>query len=138
MLIPYPSWKANEIPPDTSDNPAHDHDAPAPGSRPSDVHAAKPIAENSKYPETEDQIVSTFRIRVDECDRLWVIDTGLAGILDNPRQIRKPALVVFDLKTDKVLRRYDLKPTDLKEDSFFANVVSFLFPCDFGKFVWFG
>lgn len=52
------------------------------------------------------------------------MDTGLADILGAPRQVAKPALVIFDLKTDKLLKRYEFKPTDLKEDSFFANVVS--------------
>ncbi|GLV44411.1 yellow-c [Carabus blaptoides fortunei] len=95
QLIPYPSWEANAIPP----------------------------ADNTGEKTKEDSIVSVFRIRVDACDRLWVMDTGLADILGAPRQITKPALLVFDLKTDKLLKRYEFKPTDLKEDSFFANVI---------------
>lgn len=93
-LIPYPSWQANTIPAGK------------------DVKIA------------DDQIVSTFRVRVDECDRLWVMDTGLEDILGNPRQVSKPAIVVYDLTTDKLIKRYPLKDSDLKEDSFFANIVS--------------
>ncbi|CAH0555325.1 unnamed protein product [Brassicogethes aeneus] len=92
-LIPYPDWKANTTPKDKD---------------------AK-IEDN--------QIVSTFRVRVDECDRLWVMDTGLEDILGSPRQVSKPALVVFDLTTDKLIRRIPLKDSVLKEDSFFANVI---------------
>jgi len=51
------------------------------------------------------------------------LDTGLADILGSPKQVSKPALAIFDLKTDKLIRRYEFRPTDLKEDSFFANVV---------------
>lgn len=75
----------------------------------------------------ENQIVSTFRVDVDACDRLWVMDTGLADILGSPNQHSSPALVVFDLNTDKLIRRYEFKPADLKESSFFANVVSIRF-----------
>lgn len=84
---------------------------------------ANTLPEGEKKHE-DDSIISTFRVDVDACDRLWVIDTGLADILGNPKQIAQPAIVVFDLKTDKLLRRYELKPTDSKEDSFFANIVS--------------
>lgn len=69
-------------------------------------------------------IISTFRIRVDECDRLWVMDTGLADILGNPKQIAPPALVIFDLNTDKLIRRFSFPADQTKEDTFFANVVS--------------
>lgn len=48
------------------------------------------------------KIVSTFRVRADECDRLWVMDTGLADILGKPDQITPPKILIYDLKTDKV------------------------------------
>lgn len=79
----------------------------------------KELADNST-------IISTFRIRVDECDRLWVMDTGLADILGNPKQIAPPALVIFDLKTDQLIKRYSFTSADIKSDTFFANVVSIL------------
>lgn len=60
---------------------------------------------------------------MDECDRLWVMDTGLADILGNPKQIAPPALVIFDLKTDQLIRRYNFTEADSKDDTFFANVV---------------
>lgn len=51
------------------------------------------------------------------------MDTGLADILGEPKQVSPQAIVVFDLNTDKLIRRYNLKPDDIKEDSFFANIV---------------
>jgi len=92
-LIPYPDLKANTL----------------------------PKSEDEKL--EDNHIISTFRVHVDRCDRLWVMDTGLADILGSPKQHSKPALVVFDLNTDRLIRRYEFKPTDLKESSFFANVV---------------
>ncbi|CAH1967755.1 unnamed protein product [Acanthoscelides obtectus] len=61
------------------------------------------------------------------------METGLADILGSPHQVSPPAIVIFDLNTDKVLRRYLLKPEDIKgDDSFFANIVVDLQPgrCD--------
>nr|CAI5851380.1 unnamed protein product [Callosobruchus analis] len=81
----------------------------------------------------DDHIVSVFRTFVDSCDRLWVMETGLADILGNPKQVSPPAIVIFDLNTDKVIRRYNLKPEDIKgDDSFFANIVVDMQPgkCD--------
>lgn len=86
------------------------------------ANAPKAVQSNVGISSNE-TIISTFRIRVDECDRLWVMDTGLADILGNPKQITPPALVIFDLKTDKLIRRYVLPEEHVKEDTFFANVV---------------
>lgn len=101
-LIPYPDWKANTLPP----------------SHESDAKTEKKIVGSD-----DNHITSTFRIRVDPCDRLWVMDTGLVDILGKPEQVAPPSIVVFDLNTDKIIRRYQMKTDDLKEDSFFANIV---------------
>lgn len=87
-------------------------------SAPKAAESTEALADNAT-------IISTFRIRVDECDRLWVIDSGLADILGSPKQHAPPALVIFDLKTDKLIRRYSFPKSDSKAGSFFANVVSY-------------
>lgn len=51
LLKPYPSWKDNLV-----------------------ADSAKELPSNSS-------IISVFRVYVDECDRLWVMDSGLADIL---------------------------------------------------------
>ena len=60
---------------------------------------------------------------MDECDRLWVMDTGLADILGSPHQYKPTSIVIFDLTTDKLIRRFVLPEAMAKEDSFFANIV---------------
>ncbi|XP_045473008.1 protein yellow [Harmonia axyridis] len=80
------------------------------------------LPEREKGPE-ESTIISTFRVNVDACDRLWVMDTGLADIWGEAKQHSTPSILIYDLKTDKLLKRYVLQSTDLKEDSFFANIV---------------
>lgn len=117
VLIPYPSWKANtieeEASPDTvSRIGGHDNAAKA-------TVSDKALADNST-------IISTFRVRVDECNRLWVMDTGLADILGSPKQIAPPALVIFDLNTNQLIKRYAFGDKEVKGDTFFANVVSFV------------
>lgn len=77
-----------------------------------------------KEGELPHKIVSVFRVRVDACDRLWVMDSGLSDLKGNTQVLGPAKLLVYDLKTDKLLRQYAFKPEDLKEDSFFANVVS--------------
>ncbi|CAH1156186.1 unnamed protein product [Phaedon cochleariae] len=72
----------------------------------------------------DNHVISTFRVKVDPCDRLWVMDTGLADIKGDAKLHSSPAIVVFDLKTDQLVRRYVLKESDSKGDSsFFANIV---------------
>lgn len=100
-LHPYPGWDENLL--------------PAERNSASDV--------DSKYLKNNASIISTFRVRADECDRLWVMDTGLADILGDAVQYAPPSLVLFDLYTDKLIRRHFFNSTLLKEDSFFANVI---------------
>lgn len=92
-LKPYPSWEDNLLADDTKELPSNN------------------------------SIISVFRVYVDPCDRLWVMDTGLVDILGSPNQIAGPSLVIFDLNTDRLLHRYFFKVADMKEDSFFANVI---------------
>lgn len=73
-------------------------------------------------PEGSVQIVSPFRVRADQCDRLWVLDTGLSDILGQVEQFGPNQLLVFDLKTDKLLRRFEIPQAFLRNESFFANI----------------
>ncbi|XP_055551029.1 protein yellow [Wyeomyia smithii] len=110
VLHPYPSWEANQLPDEKNMDP------PKPESTLKMETSPKQLNDNGT-------IISTFRVRADECDRLWVMDTGLADILGVPVQYAAPSLVVFDLYTDKLIRRHYFPDSLLKEDSFFANVI---------------
>lgn len=113
ILKPYPSWETNTVEGDVS------HEPERVGGRDGTPEAQVlngQLRDNAS-------IISTFRIQVDECDRLWVMDCGLADILGKPKQIASAALVIFDLKTDKLIRRYTFSPNDVVHNSFLANVV---------------
>ena len=49
-----------------------------------------------------DSIINIIRVRVDACDRLWGVDTGVDDILGNNTVIHQPRIIIIDLKTDKV------------------------------------
>lgn len=118
-MMPYPSWEANLLPTDGFSSTAETMGGRTNAPKATVVDGQ--LADNSS-------IISTFRIRCDECDRLWVMDTGLVDILGNPKQIAPPALVIFDLKTNQLIRRYTIPGSHIKDDTFFANVVrTFLF-----------
>lgn len=116
LFHPYPSWEENELPGDVATTESNY------GGGRTD---AKPAEKADNVLEKNNAtIISTFRIRVDECDRLWVMDSGLADILGSPKQWAPNSIAVFDLKTDKLIRRFVLPEDQVKEDSFFANIVS--------------
>ncbi|XP_034939876.1 major royal jelly protein 1-like [Chelonus insularis] len=46
-------------------------------------------------------ITSVFRVAIDECDRLWVLDTGKI----NENHVCPAQLLAFDLHTDRLIRR---------------------------------
>ncbi|ETN67900.1 yellow protein precursor [Anopheles darlingi] len=68
------------------------------------------------------EIVSPFRIRADRCGRLWVLDTGVDELLGNTTVFAPTSLLVYDLTSDNLLRRYQFPSDHLKENSFYANI----------------
>lgn len=57
-----------------------------------------------------DGITSVFRVVIDECKRLWVLDTGRIG----DEQLCRPQLLVFDLRTDRLIHRYKFPVTQVR------------------------
>ncbi|RZF46763.1 hypothetical protein LSTR_LSTR002626 [Laodelphax striatellus] len=63
-----------------------------------------------------DSIISVFRTQVDECGRLWVIDTGIVdSATAQSRKLCQPKILIYDLKTDKLIGKYEV-PNDLLVD----------------------
>ncbi|XP_017882858.1 major royal jelly protein 1-like [Ceratina calcarata] len=51
---------------------------------------------------TCDSIISVYRLAIDECNRLWVVDTGHIG-----REAVCPTkILIFDLSTDRLVHKY--------------------------------
>lgn len=70
------------------------------------------------------KLMSVYRISIDECGRLWVLDAGLVDTLTNLKQLCQPKIVLFDLKTDQLLLNYELPPDQVKAESLFTNIIS--------------
>lgn len=68
-------------------------------------------------------MTSVFRVQVDECDRLWVLDSGTVNLTNTASHACPPALFVFDLRTDRLLRRYQIPEDQVKQDSLWSNLV---------------
>ncbi|XP_012284346.1 protein yellow [Orussus abietinus] len=66
-----------------------------------------------------DGITSVYRIQVDSCGRLWVLDTGKL----EERQLCRPQLLAFSLSTNRLLKRYKFPDRLFKADSLFVTPV---------------
>lgn len=96
VLHPYPSWEAH-----------------------------RPSGKIRKAFGTNDfRIVSVIRVQVDKCDRLWAMDSGADDILLNPTRLGPNQILIFDLKTDKLIRRFEIPSEQVNDETFFAGIVS--------------
>ncbi|ENN71161.1 protein yellow [Dendroctonus ponderosae] len=69
------------------------------------------------------EIVSPFRIRADQCGRLWVLDTGIEGILEeSAKALKNTTLMIYDLHNDELERSFELPYDQMTENSLFANI----------------
>ncbi|XP_034481569.1 protein yellow [Drosophila innubila] len=67
-------------------------------------------------------LTTAYRIKVDECGRLWVLDTGTVGIGNTTTNPCPYAVNVFDLTTNTRIRRYELRAEDTNPNTFIANI----------------
>lgn len=81
-----------------------------------------PSWEAHSLAEPDPELVSPFRIRADRCGRLWVLDSRIAGVLENTTIFGPAQLLVYDLHNDNLLRRYRFPSSHIKQGSFFANL----------------
>ncbi|XP_053994820.1 uncharacterized protein LOC128885082 [Hylaeus volcanicus] len=65
-----------------------------------------------------DSITSVYRMKIDECGRLWVLDTGKVG--DN--YVCRPQILVFSLETNELISRYRFPRDQYKDDSLYVTV----------------
>ncbi|KAH0953307.1 hypothetical protein HN011_002568 [Eciton burchellii] len=70
-------------------------------------------------------LVSIFRVR---CLRMWGLDTGINDILESSEVVRPMTLVIIDLKTNKIIRKYE----DVTSESMIVDLVVDVAPdrCD--------
>lgn len=66
-------------------------------------------------------LTTVYRISVDKCNRLWVLDVGTTGIGNTTQNVCPYAINVFDLTTNQRIRRYEFRPEDTNANTFIAN-----------------
>ncbi|XP_063230558.1 protein yellow-like [Bacillus rossius redtenbacheri] len=69
-----------------------------------------------------DAITSVFRVKIDPCGRLWVIDSGVVDIVTDFKRICPPQVLVFDVRSNKLVKRYRIPETDLEDESLLINI----------------
>ncbi len=70
------------------------------------------------------KIANVFRLHVDVCDRLWLVDTGLIDILGTRQVVHEPKIQVYNLNNDQLIKEYTLPKDLLKENTFLANIIA--------------
>ncbi|KYQ52168.1 Protein yellow [Trachymyrmex zeteki] len=73
-------------------------------------------------PENCESLTSVFRVQVDECNRLWVLDSGKTELATRSEQVCPPTIYIFDLLTDTLIRKYILPNEHVKQDSLYINI----------------
>lgn len=63
-------------------------------------------------------LTSVFRISIDQCNRLWVLDTGKVG----ERQICRPQLQVFSLINNRLIHQYKFPRDQFMDSSLFVTL----------------
>ncbi|XP_067006298.2 dopaminechrome tautomerase [Anabrus simplex] len=62
-------------------------------------------------------LTSVFRIKIDHCNRLWALDSGVVDVFGSYIQACPARLLVFDLNRDVLIKRYIFPQNVLQQDS---------------------
>lgn len=69
------------------------------------------------------RLLSVYRMAIDECGRLFVIDSGIINALTNLQQLCPPKIVAFDLATDQQILSYQFPADQVLQGSLHTNIV---------------
>ncbi|KAI4460333.1 protein yellow-related [Holotrichia oblita] len=67
-------------------------------------------------------LISVYRVTVDPCDRLWMVDTGIIEVPGNKTWLGRQKLVIIDLNTDEIIKTYYFKESDLTSKTTLALI----------------
>ncbi|KAG5877670.1 hypothetical protein JTB14_013915 [Gonioctena quinquepunctata] len=68
-------------------------------------------------------LISVYRTKIDSCNRLWVLDAGTDTTIENFRRVCPAKLMVFDLRTDQVVRTITIPEDVLRPVSVMTNLI---------------
>jgi hypothetical protein len=80
---------------------------------------------NGEAQNTCEGLTCVYRIHIDKCGLLWVVDTGRVETFDNPRRVCRPKLVIYDLNNnDNILARYEFPDGTINDRSNLITIVT--------------
>uniref|UniRef100_A0A0K8VAP2 Protein yellow n=1 Tax=Bactrocera latifrons TaxID=174628 RepID=A0A0K8VAP2_BACLA len=81
------------------------------------------VSGRSSFNCSDSYLVSVYRMRIDSCNRLWILDAGVSRTFEDSEQTCQPKILVFDLNTDQVVRRIDIPGDVLRNQSILVNLI---------------
>uniref|UniRef100_A0A0A1XS81 Protein yellow n=1 Tax=Zeugodacus cucurbitae TaxID=28588 RepID=A0A0A1XS81_ZEUCU len=81
------------------------------------------VSGRSSFNCSDSYLVSVYRMRIDSCNRLWILDAGVSRTFEDSEQTCRPKILVFDLNTDQVVRRIELPNDVLRNQSILVNLI---------------
>uniref|UniRef100_A0A2A4JSF3 Uncharacterized protein n=1 Tax=Heliothis virescens TaxID=7102 RepID=A0A2A4JSF3_HELVI len=73
-----------------------------------DTKESSPLLKPYPNSASVDKFFSVYRPRVDACDRLWMVDTGVLETPGDFQQKKQPEIIIYNLKTDEEIMRYPI------------------------------
>lgn len=69
------------------------------------------------------RLLSVYRLAIDECNRLWIIDSGIINAITNLQQLCPPKIVAYDLRTNTQVVNYQFPADQVLQGSLHTNIV---------------
>ncbi|XP_055857826.1 protein yellow [Episyrphus balteatus] len=69
------------------------------------------------------KLMSVYRVSIDECSRMWLIDAGVVNATVSLNQICPPKILAYDLNTNKRILSYELPADQVKQESLHSNIL---------------
>ncbi|KAF7995921.1 hypothetical protein HCN44_007028 [Aphidius gifuensis] len=68
-------------------------------------------------------LISVYRMRLDSCNRIWILDSGINTSIDDFQSVCPPKILIFDLKTDQLVRQINFQKDAVRLNSLFTNLI---------------
>ncbi|XP_043510818.1 protein yellow isoform X2 [Frieseomelitta varia] len=68
-------------------------------------------------------LISVYRTKLDKCDRLWVVDSGVMTSIEDFRPVCPPKIMVFDSKTNQLTRQFTFPREVLRPNTLLTNMI---------------